>query len=89
MQDIVRRYGPSLKNAAAAEPVAYDEHFDRILKEAEKGSAAEGRRASSSPKVGDDSARCLDCCVIRPGLLEHAHIHWNHSRCVMLFTWYA
>ncbi|CAN0169032.1 unnamed protein product [Ectocarpus sp. 6 AP-2014] len=48
--DIVRRYGPSLKNAAAAEPVAYDEHFDRILKEAERGSAAEGRRASSSPK---------------------------------------
>ncbi|CAN0456090.1 unnamed protein product, partial [Ectocarpus sp. 8 AP-2014] len=44
------RYGPSLKNAAAAEPVAYDEHFDRILKEAERGSAAEGRRASSSPK---------------------------------------
>lgn len=51
IQDIVRRFGPSLKDPAVAEPVAYDAHFDRLLREAEKGSAAAGRRASPSPKV--------------------------------------
>lgn len=52
MQDIVRRYGPSLKDPAKAEPVAYGSHFDRLLREAERETAAAGRRPSASPKVG-------------------------------------
>lgn len=50
-QDIVRRFGPLLKDPSAAEPVAYDEHFNRLLREAERGSTVAGRRASASPKV--------------------------------------
>eukprot|EP00752_Nemacystus_decipiens_P002225 g2111.t2 len=49
-RDIVRRFGPSLKDPAAAEPVEYDVHFDRLLREAERGSTAAGRRAPASPK---------------------------------------
>lgn len=60
LQDIVRRYGPSLKDPAKAEPVAYDSHFDRLLREAEKETAAEGRRASASPKVGS-----VQPCLLR------------------------
>ncbi|CAN0221316.1 unnamed protein product [Pylaiella littoralis] len=48
--DIVRRFGPLLKDPSAAEPVAYDEHFNRLLREAERGSTVAGRRASASPK---------------------------------------
>lgn len=48
---MLRRFGPSLKDPAAAQPVAYDEHFDRLLREAERGSTAAGRRAAASPKV--------------------------------------
>ncbi|CAM9174810.1 unnamed protein product [Ascophyllum nodosum] len=54
-RDIIQRFGPSLKDPAQASPVAYDRHFERLLKqaEAEKGSAttpvAPGRRSYASP----------------------------------------
>lgn len=64
MQDIVGRFGPSLKDPAAAQPVDYDVHFDRLLREAERGGTATGRRASASPKAssvtrGKERLRCL------------------------------
>ncbi|CAM9143730.1 unnamed protein product [Scytosiphon promiscuus] len=48
--DIITRFGSSLKDPASSEPVAYDERFEHLLREAERGSAAAGRRASASPK---------------------------------------
>lgn len=68
MQDIVGRFGPSLKDPAAAQPVDYDVHFDRLLREAERGGTATGRRASASPKVSSVSrgnravALLVFCC---------------------------
>lgn len=49
-RDIVRTFGPSLKDPTKAAPVAFDLHFDKLLREAERESAAAGRRASASPK---------------------------------------
>lgn len=43
------RFGTLLKDPAAAEPVAYDDQFNHLLREAERGMA--GRRASAPPKV--------------------------------------
>lgn len=50
-QDVVRRYGASLRDPAAAAPVSYDTCFDRLLKEAENGNASGVRRTPPSTKV--------------------------------------
>lgn len=58
VQDIVGRFGPSLKDPAAAKPVDYDAHFDRLLREAERGSTAAGKHAAASPKASSVTRGC-------------------------------
>lgn len=99
VQDIVGRFGPSLKDPAAAEPVDYDEHFDRLLKEAERGSTAAGRRASTSPMASNVRIRraaaeklmanmhtcACDACFLRE---RRVRVESDHLLCAADSFWY-